>query len=208
MESQVFNVLRDTATAFFDKEEVDTWLNEAQLDLATRLELLRYEWSGTTTDNTVPLSDGTSTPAVVHILSLRLGTIDVSFVDDTTWNDYSDNARDAVVTIARVFNENIELYPTPTVGTAWKLRGVQEPLALTAPQDKPMLPHQFHPKMVNYARYQALLKDGSDRWQAYAAQYAENLPPPPLGFVKLMPEPFIFSFAPGPFDRDPEATHI
>jgi hypothetical protein len=201
MESQVYSVLRDTERAFFDKEEVDAWLNEGQLDLAVRLELLQHEWTGTTTDENIAVPTD-----LVHALSLRIGTDDVQFVDDTTWNDYSDLQGSPPTTIARVFGSNFELYPNPG-SASYKLRGVRAPEALIDPQDVPELPAHLHPKLLHYARYQSLLKEGSDRWQAYAALYAENLPPPPTGIIKLMPGPFTLTLQAGPWDTA-DSTHF
>lgn len=204
MESQVFNVLRDTARSFFDKEEIDAWLNEAALDLATRLELLQHEWTGTTSDENITLPD-----ELIRITRLRLGAKNVSFVDDDVWWQESDNAAaDTERPIARVFSGQIEVYPSPTTSTAYVLRGTRTPDALVDPEDAPDLPLQLHRKLIDYARYQALLKDGSDRWQPYAAEYERGLPEVPTGIVKLQPGPFLAALAPGPFDLDPQATHI
>jgi hypothetical protein len=206
MESQVYNVLRDTARSYFDKEEVDQWLNDAQLDLATRLELLQYEWTGTTTTYQVALP---TSPALVHLSRLRVGGYAVTFVDDDVWWEVSDAASgDATAPIARIFNGNFEIAPTPSSGTAYVVRGSREPTALSAPNDTSALPAQLHPKMVKCAQYQALLKDGSPRWEEYMQEYERSLPSPPTGIVKLIPGPLVMRLAPGPFDLDPQAQHL
>src|SRR5438477_12396883 len=162
LEAQVYNVLRDSERAFFDKEEVDNWLNEGQLDLAVRLELLQHEWTGTTSDDAIDIP-----AALVHATSLRLANAPVRFVDDWTFTDFSDAGNTPPQTIARLFSDVFQVYPAPTTSTAYVLRGVQTPDALTNPQDVPQIPAHLHPKLLHYARYQALLKEGSDRWQAY-----------------------------------------
>ena len=202
LEAQVYNVLRDAERAFFDKEEVDNWLNEGQLDLAVRLELLQHEWTGTTSDGDIDIP-----AALVHATSLRVDSQPVKFVDDWTFTDFSDNGNTPPQTIARVFADVFQVYPAPTTTVDYVVRGVLTPDALTDPQDVPQLPAHLHPKLLHYARYQALLKEGSDRWQAYAALYSENLPPPPTGIVRLQPGPFQLIPAAGPFDSDPDAQH-
>ena len=202
LEAQTYSVLRDAERAFFDKEEVDTWLNEGQLDLAVRLNLLQHLWTGTTSDDEIDVPEG-----LVMALSLRVGNEVVKFVDDQTFTDFADPGANPPVRIAREFAGSFQIYPGVDETTDYEIRGVQTPDALTDPQDVPQLPAHLHPKLLHYARYQALLKEGSDRWQAYAALYSENLPPPPTGLVRLQPGPFQLIPMPGPFDSDVDATH-
>jgi hypothetical protein len=202
LEAQVYNVLRDAERAFFDKEEVDNWLNEGQLDLAVRLNLLQHEWTGTTSDDVIDVPED-----LVSALSLRVDDAAVKFVDDETFNDFADAGDTPPVTIAREFAGVFQIYPGVTEATDYAIRGVQTPDTLVNPQDVPQLPAHLHPKLLHYARYQALMKEGSDRWQSYAALYSENLPPPPTGIVRLQPGPFQLVPAPGPFDSDPDSTH-
>lgn len=205
METRVFDLVRDPGKVFVTSVMVKSWLNEAYLDIASRLRLVRDQTTGNTlAGNVIALP---TSKEVLEIVSLRLATVDVAFVDDDTWNSWSDSAESPPTTLGRVFNGNIELYPTPTTGTAYVLRYVESPPELVAGADVPDLPTYLHWKLVHYARYLALLKDGDSDATNHLAKYELGLPDPPTGIVKIQPPPYGVSFAAGPFDVA-DAAHI
>lgn len=124
----------------------------------------------------------------------------MKFVDDDLWWAYSDDAADPEVTLGRVFNETIELYPTPEVGTAYKIRYVKKPTALSAGGDAPAIPEELHKKLVFYATSRGKLKEGqegmSDR---YMAMYEEGLAPL-NSRSRVVPGPLTITMERGPFD--------
>lgn len=203
----VYRHLQDTSRAFIAEEDVQSWLNEAQLDAATRLRLLRGEKTGTTTASTIPLSI-VAPDVLTEIQTLHIGGYEVLFVSDDEFDDYRDNGATPSVTIGRIFDGNIELYPAPTTGTAYVLRYVREPAAMVEHSDTSELPSQHHRKLVAFAASEALYQDGNftlaDRKKA---EYERGLPDPPTGLIRLQPGPFSLSFAGGPFDTE-DAKHL
>lgn len=202
LRSRVRALLEDSAGNYIVDGEIDDWLNEAYLDISARERLLHAETSGTTSGNSIALPS-----TFVSVISLRLGTTDVHFVDDDLWWAYSDEAADPDTTLGRVFNETIELYPTPTTGTAYKIRYVKKPTALSAGADVPAIPEELHKKLVFYATSRGKLKEGqegmSDR---YLAMYEEGLSPL-NSRSRVVPGPFNITMQAGPFDTS-ESAHI
>lgn len=209
----VYRHIQDSQRAFVKEEDVQGWLNQALLDVDARLRFTRIEVTGTTTGNTITLPvtavGPPATVGVVEPLSLRLGTDDVVFVSDDDWNDWSDSGDSPPSTLGRVFNGNIELYPTPGNATAYTFRYLAEPAPLVNHSDSPTLPKHMHPKLVAFAAAEACYQDGNlalgDRKHA---EYLENLPSLPTGASKLIPGPLTVGWTPGPFDTDPQAVHI
>ena len=201
MRSRVRSVMRDTAGTFITDTEIDEWINEAALDLAVRLKLLQDEATGTTTGSTIAL------PAnFLSLMGLRLATKDVAFVDPETWWGWSNGGGSPPRTLGRIFEGNLELYPTPDTGKAYALRYVRTPLAITTSQDSE-LPESLHVKHVHYARAHAKLKDDrADEGDRYLALYEANLPAPSREKDRLFPTPGGFVPVAGPFDD--EGVHI
>jgi len=203
-------VIRDDGT-FVTPDDIEAWVNEAQMDLAARLGLSQKTVTGTTTGNTIALPPTPATQdQTLHVTSLRLGTEDdVEFTDDEVWNSWSDEGDEPEHTLARVWAGNIELYPTPDTGTAYELRYESLPPPVVDDDASSTLPHHLHPRLLFYARAMAFLKRNdqanSDR---FLGMYLDGLPSPELGANKLIPGPLTITLEPGPFDVDPNARHI
>ncbi len=181
MRSRVRAVVRDSAGTFVTDGQIDDWINEAYLDIVARERLLVAESSSTMGSAGTSVANGTvDFPAdFISPLSLRLGTDDVEFVDDVTFWNRQDDASTPVNTLGRVFNDKIELYPKPTSGTAFRLRYVRKPTALSSGSDAPAIGEEYHRKLVDYAKAQALLKEGRELGVAdrYRADYERDLAP-------------------------------
>lgn len=204
--SRVRSVVRDTAGAFITDAEITEWTNEAQLDLVARMELLQKQAAGVTAGNTIAL------PAdLLDVISLRLGTADgnVAFVDTDTWFDFSDAGATPPKTLGRPFGNNLELYPTPTTGTAYSLRYVVKPAPLVNDSDTPEIPEELHVRLVNYDRAHAKIKAAElQEGNTYMALYEAGLPSSPRGKRRQFPGPLSLAPVPGVIDEDPEARHI
>lgn len=146
----------------------------------------------------------------MDLISLRLGSDgdDVEFVSDETWYSHSDASNTLDHTIARIFNESIVLYPTPTAGSSYTLQYIKKPTALSAGGDIPAIPEELHTKLVYYACARAKYVEGEDekgdRWMAF---YEDGLPPPSLASKRNMPGPLSLIPAPGVFDTS-DSRHI
>jgi hypothetical protein len=203
--SRVRSVVRDTAGVFITDPEITEWANEALLDLVARLRLLQDQAAGVTAGNTIAL------PAdLLEVSGLRLGAAgdDVAFVDTDTWFDYSDAGGTPPVTLGRVFGGTLELYPTPTTGTAYSLRYVVKPAVLTADSDTPEIPEELHVRLANYARAHAKYKAAElNEGNTYMALYEANLPSSPRGRRRQFPGSLSLTPIGNTFDDDPEARH-
>lgn len=196
-------MLRDESRSFVTNDDVLDWLNEAYFDLNARMRFLRSEALGTASgDITFPAD-----PAVLEILSLRLGTDDVDFVDDDVFNSWSDDGATPANTLGRVFERVIQLYPSPTASD-YTLRYVREPTQLVEDTDVPELPEHLQVKLIRYAQAQAFLKmDQSNEFTAFLGMYEQGLPPPPGVAKPINPGPLQVSYEKGPFDIDPQSRH-
>lgn len=207
--NQVWSLTKDKGTQV-TRDDIEAWVNEAQMDLATRLGLDQVEKPGTITGGTVPLPAVAGTDReVVRIHSLRLGgDDDVEFVDDDVFHTWADSGDNPGHTLGRVFAGVVELYPTPADGTAYELRHDAIPMPLHADDDVSSLPHHLHVKLLFWARWMGLSKVGQDeRAVAFYQLYEAGLPERELGQGKLTPGPLSLSIEPGPFDG-PDAWHV
>ena len=204
MRSRVRSVVRDTAATFITDDDINDWLEEANLDLAVRLRLLQAE-----ADETELTESGNAITLPADFLSpisLRLGTDDAVFVDPETWWGYSDSGNRLTHTLARIFNNQIELYPTPTSGFTYRLRYYRAPVSMSDSQASE-LPESLHVKIVHYATARAKMKDDrADEAQFFFGLYEQNLPAPSREKERLFPTPSGFTPAASPFDD--EGIHI
>ena len=197
MQRRVYSVLRDENKEFVKDYEVEDWLNEAQLDIAQRLKLLRTETTGTVAANSkIALPSD-----LTEILSLRIeDDDDVRFVDDIYYNEWKDELGTPDQTLGRIFNGYIELYPDVT-DDDYTLRYVKSPTDLSAGSSSSALPTELHIKMVHYARAQGLWKEGEEeRGDRYMQMYEQGLPPAPLGQTRLQPGPMRLEYEATPWD--------
>lgn len=204
--SRVRSVIRDSAGTFISDTEITEWANEAQLELAVRMRLLQEE------DTEADLTEGTNTittPATfLAQSSLRIGTDDVEFVSDDVWNSWADSETTPDHTIARVFDDLIELYPTPSSGFTYKLRYQRKPAVLINGSDTPEIPEHLHIKLLHYCRYNALLAMGElQQANTYIGLYEQGVGRKGLPDRKWMTTPGQMVVARGPFDTD-DASHF
>lgn len=204
MIANVRYTVEDSAGTYVTDAEITQYLNDAALDLNARLKVLTKETSSTvsTSDGTIALPTDFISP-----ITLRLGTDDVEWVADDVFWYASDNALSVSPTYGRIFNEFIETYPAAANGTAYKLRYVKKPTALSAGADVSAIPEEHHKRMVDFARARARLKEGyegqSDR---YMAMYEDGLPAmTPRN--RVIPGPLTITMEGGPFDRI-DSAHI
>jgi len=197
---------RDAGGRFITQESILAWLNEAYIDLAARLSLFDEEVTATT--------DGGNTLAfptdeeLVEITDLTLGDDDhCTQVDSRTWQGWRDSAETPDNTIFRIFERQIELYPTPDTGTAVTLRYKRLPETLDENDDVHVLPSQLERKLVEYAVAQAKMQDGdSDGALFYMGLYEDGLPNPSVGREQFHVKPLRFTHELNLFDV--EGSHI
>lgn len=209
MRGQVRNSLRDSEKTFITDAEINDWLNEAYRDLATRLKIAPQKQQ---TEADVAISGNTlPVPAdFVDLIHLRLGTNDdVQFVNDDEWNAFKDAGSSPSRTIARIFNNNFEFYPTPDASTAYVLRYYAMPVALAADADVPAIPEILHIKLVHYAKAMGLWKSDEptlgDRWMQL---YEDGLPGRNVGKERAIPGPLQLIPERTAWDDDVGARHI
>ncbi len=202
---------RDTSGAFIEDDDLVVWINEAYKDLASRLQVVQREEAWHITGATpadrqglpLPTSSGNAT---YEVLSLRLGTVDVQFVNSELFNDWQDAGDVPPVTLGRIFNGQIELYPIPDELTEYTLRYAFVPADLVDAADEHMLPTQMERKLVEYAVASAKLKDGDDATSdRFFARYEQGLPQLATGRETLQPGPMSFQPAQSWFEEDARA---
>lgn len=206
LRARVRAIVRDADAVFITDADIDAWLNEAQVDLAARLDINQVEATGVTAGSAL-LTLPTATE-VLRPISLRLEDDDVEFVDEATFYAWFDSGADPEHSIAIVYAGAIQIYPTPESGLDYVLRYNGIPPTMTSATTV-SLPTYLHARMVRYAEAQAYYKlnelGAGDR---ALAQYEEGLPALSLGMDKLTPGPFTLQYEPGPYDLDGEARHI
>ncbi len=205
MRTRVRRVLRDADGSFISDGEIDDLLNEAQLEIAARTLSIQKNTTGTFTTYQLAL------PAdYLAVTSLRVGSEleDVEWVDDATWDSWSRSESDPPRSIARVFANNFEVYPSPDSGTAYTLRYARTPTLLSGDSDVPEVVMAYQHNMIHYAQAYSKLKDGeTGEHEAYLSMFRENLPETSGPTTNYKPGPFTIRFEAGPFDT-PDAAHI
>src|SRR5436853_2573910 len=131
LRARVRSLIPDADGDFVSDSDVDSFVNEGYLDLADRLDAVEHEYSGTTSGDTIALPPS-GTASVKRVSSLRLDDEGVIFVDDDTFAQYVLGSSDLDFTLARIFDNTIQMFPEPTSGTDYELRVVQIPAVLTA----------------------------------------------------------------------------
>lgn len=210
LRSRVYSQIRDHDRVFIEAGDVDDWLNEAYVDLASRLDVIEFEVQGLTTGNpSLPFPDVESFPEVLRPMILRLGTEDVEFVDSDTFYAWADVGAIPAHTIAYIFNNVILLHPNPEADIDFVFRYSSSPEPLVNDTDEPLVPSYMQTKMVRYAQAQAWYKtDEITRGDRALASYEQGLPPVPGGRDKTIPGPVTLMMEPGPFDVDSDSVHI
>lgn len=201
---------RDDDGTFVTNADILGWLNEGLVDLATRLELFDREQTGTTAGASIAFP--VSPQNIVRIISLELGTAyadDVEFVAADVFDAWSEAGSSPGHTLARVFNESIELYPAPATGTAYRLRHKRIPVLFDSGDDALPVPVELERKLGEYGIWKALMKLGrTDDATLWLQLYSDGLPGAALGRKRTSSGPFTVTRQLNVWDTDPHAAHI
>jgi hypothetical protein len=202
----------DGPNALVDDDMLLSFFNEAQDDLALRLEMDEQTKTGTTSGATLTLPPAATDDPLAELISLDLGAaaddhVEIVSIDD--WNYANDNGISRSHTIAYIYDGVLTMYPTPTTGTAYSLRYRGLPPHMVSTSDDWQLPRWTERKAIAYARYQAsLVEDRPGIADRYLGEYEQDLPSVPLGRAAKFPGPLRVTIAAGPFDRDTGARHL
>lgn len=216
IQTRVNRVLRDPNKIFVTDEDVKDWVNEAQIELASRLHLFIVENTGTVGGD----GDIDVPGDFLEVRRLRLGSAApfdrVEMVSDDVFDDHVDNQTRPAHTLGRwhaayisqASPGAIDLYPVPASGTAYELRYYRTPDLLTNGSDISPLPAVLHVKLVRYAQSQACIKIREfDQAAAYEALFQQGLPEPGGMVDPHLSRPKTMHYQRGPFDTA-EARHI
>lgn len=203
--ARVRSMLPDADGDFVTDSDIENFINEAYLDIADRIDGVEQEFTGTVSGNTITLPPSGAT-SIKRVESLRIDDEEVVFVDDATFNSYLDADVDPDFTIARVFDQTVELLPD--ADGDYVLRCVIIPAAMTA-SDTQELPVWCERKLVDFGCYRGLVKmDEMRRAESFIATYEQGLPAPTIGKDRGIPGPLTLAPMIGTFDIDPDAKHI
>lgn len=191
---------RDSGANYITDEMIMDWLNEAYTDLVARLKLFDEEVSTTTSGgNTLsfPTDEG-----LLQITSITLGTEDRAVpVDDASWESLTDQGDTPAQTVYRVYENQIEFYPTPASGTTVTLRYKSTPERLNSVTDSHELPAQLERKMLEYAKAQCRFADSDfDGGNNWLVLYEQSLPPLSSGRERFFTAPTFVFRRPDSFD--------
>ena len=186
MRERVYTVVRDNQNReFVTPDQVDIWMREGMTELTSRLQLTQAETTGVTSGATLALP--TAYVDMVWLKVVDSGDSDdyVQWVDEDVWNSWDEGSWDPGMTLGRVFNGNVELYPTPTTGTAYTMRyWTTSDASLTG------LTGSLKTRIVHYARAHALWKWGeSSLGDKYFSLFEQHLPNPDLQSKNRAPGP-------------------
>lgn len=202
LREKVFSVVQDSARNYITEGDVDQWLLEGIEDLTSRLHIIQDSETGTTTDNTLTIPANFSEPIWLKITNSGSDDDFVQWVDEDQWNSYQEQGASPFRRMARVFNGQIEIYPTPDSGTAYELRYWAIGSDLTG------LNVTHRQRIVYYASARARLKEhDSGDYQEYMSLYERGLPAPNDFSSNSPVMPDAVSMEAGPFDTV-ESTHI
>jgi hypothetical protein len=200
---KVYAVLRDSEKAFVIQEEVEDWINEAIVDLNSRLRILRKETTGTTS------STGTITLPTDYVETVWLSVLPsslsdaqtvVEFTNDEVFDSYRLPAKLPANQLARVYGGTLETYPV-VESQAYTWRYVYKPPVLDSAADSTTLPAELDVRIVNYARAHGKYKEGEiDEGDRYLALYESYLPSPSIAGLRERPGKLGLVPVPGVFD--------
>lgn len=209
MERRVYAVLRDEHKRFIKPEEVEDWLNEAQEQIADRTDALTY----TITNDSVGAPQFVDGKLQLPSNFLDLGelTVDeadapVKFMIGEQFRQYRRDQSYLAQSIGRIHQGYIEVYPAPDDGVAYELEYTRNGEDMRNPEDESELPYGLQMACVNFARYQAKLKEGElEEADRYFADYETALDRG-ANDGRRHEMPSSIGFEPGPFDED--GVHI
>jgi len=152
----------DTAD-FWTNSMLTTWLNQASLELAFRLENLEEMDTQNTTSGTAnyTLPSDCIKLLRVQVDSLPLRPITFSRLDAFETKGSPSTDTEGTPEWFYLWKDQIYVYPTPSesVTSGLKILYVKRPAAMSADEDEPDHPEQFHHLLALYALYRALQRD-------------------------------------------------
>lgn len=196
MRQRVYNLLRDSERNFISPDMIAAWLNMAQADICLRTRTMTNATTGSGATTAISLPTDFIAGQSLTLTNTE-GTARVEFTSEDIFDSYQDANVVPPHTLARVWQGNIELFPTPIAGTTYSLRYAYIPADLANPDDVCTLPMGLQLKMVSYAVAQAKYAEAEiDEADRYMAEYERELPAPNIGKEKyvvgpisLVPEP-------------------
>lgn len=202
MRNMVVSSLKDSDRVYITDQMIDMWLNQAHIDIATRLQVLQESASSTTSGNTI-----TAPANYAAVVSLRLGEDDVEFVSDRVFYSWVDDGGTPDHTLARVYDRTITLYPTPTTGTAYTLEYNKIPQKMTVVTDPSELPFMLQYKAIYFATAMAKYAESEQaEGDRFMLMYESNMPAYPTTREEFQPGPFTLIPDPTPLDIELEVN--
>lgn len=153
LRTRVQNQLGDTSEAQFNLATIDRWLNDAQVDVVRRTEVLQGSTVLTSTANTKDYALPTD------LLSIRRVEYGGAKLQGTTLDELDKSAPNRAVSYPSdtpssfyFWNRRLYLYPAPsTGGSNIEVFYIRLPLLLAIGTDIPEVPVSFHEDLVRYA---------------------------------------------------------
>lgn len=210
LKRQVFSVLRDPQGQFILDENVQDWLNEAQVDLNARLRLIQdgfdSVWVEGNTSVTVPTD-------YVELIQLRIGDDAVAMVDKQNFDSWVEAGIEAQQPLGWYHAiegvEYIRIWPTPATDTTFSMNYVRQPAELDDPNDEPEIPRQLHTKMVQYGRAHGMWQMGEmEHGDRYMQLYESGLPAPDTARVRKFGGGLSVKRDFTNWDREPGISHV
>jgi len=181
LRTQVRVRLAEPTEGFFYDSEIDTWINQAQLDIAKETDLLQGIFTGNTTafDETYTLPDDCF--SVLKAYSLLNGGY--KELENYSEDEYfSKEALVSTPTHYLVWQDSLYLYPTPAtaVTNGYRIRYCAMPPELANAADIPFLGYKrfypYHNIIVLYAAARGKEKEGETQEALlFESQYQAGL---------------------------------
>jgi hypothetical protein len=199
---------RDASGSFVTDDDYLVWCNEAQTDIVAREQLLEQE-ATTTTDGTDSVEFPTD-PSLVEIQTLLLGSDDwVTFVDNVTFDIAAAQGLSPAPTLARVYDEHLQFYPTPDTGTDVTIHYKRLPNPVTEASDEIEVPAQLERKVLEYMKAQASFKAGEfEQGNNWLSLYEMGLRKASDGRERFFTKPVAITRMPNAWDRQTDARHV
>jgi len=165
LRTQVRVKLVESSEGFFEDSDIDTWINQAQLDIARETELLQGIFTGniTASDETYTLPDDCfSVIKAYYLLNGQYRELENYSEDEY----FSKNTLVSTPTHYLVWQDSLYLYPTPAsaVTNGYRIRYCVMPSELTDTSDMPFLGYKrfypYHKVIVLYAAARGKEKEG------------------------------------------------
>lgn len=171
----------DEGAVLVTDADIIRWVNDAQLEIATKVDVLQGSATAATIANT---ADYTFPTTYLRIHSIkwngrRLREINLQQAEELVPN--KDDASTYPVGEPQyywVWGNVFTLYPAPSASVAQGLRVfyIKQPTAVTAVGDTPELPVKYHPRIVEYCMAQAAELDENDnRYANKINQFNQNV---------------------------------